>query len=318
MSTANPVLVEVVRGAAVESFHRGAACVVDAGGHVLRQWGDIAHPICPRSSIKPFQAMPLLESGAADAFKISVEELALACASHNGEPMHTERIAAWLARIGLNAGDLACGCQPPAGPLHHNCSGKHTGFLTTALHSGAPVAGYTELNHPVQQGVLHALAGFTGIAPESFPPESFPIVRDGCSAVNVYLPLRALALACARFGIAGGGAARIIDAMKAHPLLMSGTGRPCAAIIPALNGRGIVKTGAEGVYVAILPEQGLGVALKIDDGAGRAATVALVAILEHLGAFKADAAKVVEDLKTPVQRAVAGGVTGVIRPAEFI
>lgn len=326
----NPVLVEVVRGETVESFHRGAACIADAAGSVIAAWGDVDHAICPRSAIKPFQALPLLESGAADAFQVSAEELALACASHSGEPEHVRRVAAWLSRIGLNVNDLECGAHPPTSTLaadalicervpptalHNNCSGKHTGFLTLARYLGVATNRYTGTAHPVQQTVLAALSEITGAA-------LGPVVRDGCSAPNTFLPLRALATGFARLAdpkaLPGPRAAairRIVAAMKAHPVLMSGHGRPCAKLITALAGNGIVKTGAEGVFAAALPEQGIGIAVKIDDGAGRAAVVAITALLAARRAFRADAGDVVQSLKAPVLTAWAGGRTGVIRPA---
>src|SRR5579864_5963971 len=163
-----PVLVEVIRGASVESRHRGVVAIADAAGKIVRSLGDVDRLVYPRSSLKPIQALPLVETGAADGFALGHEELALACASHRGEPMHVERVAAWLAKVGLGAADLECGAHPPrdeptyhamlrAGatpsPLHNNCSGKHAGFLTTARWLGEPTRGYIERDHPVQQRI---------------------------------------------------------------------------------------------------------------------------------------------------------------------
>jgi L-asparaginase II len=287
----NPVLAEVIRGTTIESVHRGSACVVDSDGRVLRAWGDVDALICPRSALKPLQALPLIESGAAAAFGVTPEEIALACASHSGEPEHVTRVSAWLGRLGLSVNDLACGTHPPADsraaealfragstpcPLHNNCSGKHTGFLCLALHLNAPTAGYVDPTHAVQRQVQAAIGRLCG-----WDLADAPVVIDGCSAPNYFLPLRALAAGWARLGTI----APVITAMKAHSYLLSGTERPCAALIPVLAGRGVVKVGAEGVFAACLPEQGLGVAVKIDDGAGRAAAPVLAAILARLGGF---------------------------------
>ncbi len=320
----DPVLVEVLRGNEVESLHRGAACVIDTAGRVLHQWGDIEHAVCPRSAIKPFQAIPLLESGAADAAKLSVEELSLACASHGGEPAHVVRVGAWLERIRCTPADLECGTHLPTNtqaaetllrageapcPLHHNCSGKHSGFLTLARHAGWPTTGYTDANHPVQRGAIEALARMAGC-----DAEGWPVVRDGCSAANVFLPLSALARAWAHLGTTP-ASARLVAAMKAHPVLMSGHGYPCATMIGALKGHAIVKTGAEGVYAAVVPERGLGIAVKIDDGAGRASAIAMAALLTWLDAFIPESADTIHALRTPPIKAAAGGVTGHLRPA---
>lgn len=325
--TANPILVEVFRGGAVESVHRGRACVVDTSGKVIRAWGDVDALICPRSSTKPFQAMPLVTTGAANGYALSDEEIALACASHSGEPEHISRVAAWLARLDLGVDDLACGVHAPSSTaayealirsggapsrIHNNCSGKHTGFLTVAKHLGLATRGYHHVDHPVQQLVLECLGTTSGC-----DPKRFHTICDGCSAPNVFMPLRALALAWARLGT-DTMASRIVHAMKKHPVLMSGHGRPCETLINAMTGRGIVKTGAEGVFAATLPEQGLGIAIKVDDGAGRAAVIAIAAILDSLNAFKPDAAGSVHALKEPTITSWAGEPAGMMRPATFI
>ena len=300
VNMANPVLVEITRGERVESVHRGAAAVSDANGCLRIALGDVAHPIFSRSALKPIQAIPLIESGAAEAFGVSAEEIALACASHSGEPQHTTRIAAWEKRIGCSAADLACGPHRPIHeptanamiakgemwtPLHNNCSGKHTGFMTLARHFGAPVAGYQELDHPVQRAVERTL---TEMAAVSGP---LPHGIDGCTVPNFAVPLTALARAAATFagrvklpGARAQACARIVSAMIAYPELVAGTGRACTLLMRQ-SAKIAVKTGAEGVYLAILPALGLGVALKIDDGASRAAETAMASILIALGAL---------------------------------
>src|SRR5882672_3187894 len=295
----NPVLVEVTRGPLVESIHRGAVAVADAQGGLRLSLGNVERPIFPRSALKPIQAVPLIESGAADAFAVSDEELALACASHSGESQHTSRISAWQQRIGCSVGDLACGPHRPLHeatanamitrgerwtPLHNNCSGKHTGFMTLARGLGMPVANYEDHDHPVQRAVEATLKEMAGLT------RNLPYGVDGCTVPNFAVPLVALARAMAQIADPAAlplGRAdvrrRIFAAMTDHPELVAGTGRPCTLLMRQ-NPRIAVKTGAEGVYVAILPELGFGVAIKIDDGATRAAETAMAAVLIALGA----------------------------------
>jgi L-asparaginase II len=292
MFLANPILVEITRGSLVESVHRGSVAIADAEGTIRFALGDVRTPVYPRSALKPIQALVLVESGAAEAFGLGDQEVALACASHSGEPMHTKRIAAWLARIGCGERDLACGPQLPRYEpaseemlrrgdkptrIHNNCSGKHTGFLTVARHWNVAVAGYERIDHPVQQAVVTSLRELSGV-------DELPWGVDGCAAVNFALPLGGFARALAK--LAGGrtpGAARILRSMIAHPKLVGGTGRACTVLIRAAAGRAAVKIGAEGVYAGIVPERGLGIALKIDDGATRAAETTIAAILDKLG-----------------------------------
>lgn len=288
----NPVLVEITRGERVESIHRGSIAIADADGAIRFARGDTLSPIYPRSALKPIQALPLVETGAAGAFAVSDEEIALACGSHSGEPMHTQRIAAWLKRIGCEESELACGPQVPRHEpaweamvkrgekptrIHNNCSGKHTGFLTVAKHLRAAESGYVSVDHPVQKCVAETLRALAGV-------EELPWGIDGCAAPNFMLPLIGFARALAK--MAGGltpGAKRIVSAMTAHPELTGGTGRSCTALMRACEGRAAVKPGAEGVYAAIVPEHGLGIALKIDDGAARAAETVIATILSGLG-----------------------------------
>ena len=310
----NPVLVEVTRGECVESAHRGAVAISDAQGNVLLQLGDIEKPHYPRSALKPVQALPLVESGAADAFHLGEDEIALACASHSGEPMHTSRVSAWLARIGLQESDLACGPhavryepvwedmvrrgEKPT-RIHNNCSGKHTGFLTVARHWGVATAGYEKVDHPVQQAVAKALGELSGIA------RPLPWGIDGCAAPNFALPLSAFAHALARLASPqtlsperARAARRIVGAMTARPELVAGTGRTCTTMMRAGRGRVAVKTGAEAAYAAIVPGHGLGIALKIDDGGGRAAETAIAFLLDRMGLV--DRAEVADIVHPPI------------------
>lgn len=299
---ANPILVEVTRGPIVESRHRGSAVIVDVTGKVAASWGDRTAAVYPRSAIKPLQAIPLIESGAAEAFRLGDAEIALACASHGGEPRHTETVSAWLAKAGLSGDDLECGSHWPmhdetmramaaAGdkpcPIHNNCSGKHCGFLATAVHMGEPTKGYIRFEHPVQQrilGVLEAMCGIDlGKAPRGI---------DGCSIPTIAIPLENMAYGMARFGVPddlpearAAACRRIAEAMAAEPFMVAGTGRYCSEVM-AVTGRSVLlKTGAEGVFCASLPQYGLGVALKCDDGATRASEIMMSAVLRHIGAL---------------------------------
>ena len=290
-------MIEIWRGDFRESVHRGHAVICDSSGEIVAAWGEPKKVVLPRSSSKMIQALPLVESGAADAFGLSTEHLALACASHNGAAIHTERVARWLGALGLDESDLLCGPQHPDDPeasrhltcsdtapcqWHNNCSGKHTGFLTLTRHLGAG-PDYIDPEHPVQRAVRAAWEDVTGA-----PVEGFAI--DGCSAPNFASPLHGLARAMAGFAAAREGSgprqtaqARLVQAMIKHPDLLAGEGRACTELMRAMSGKAIIKTGAEGFFTAILPEKRLGVALKIEDGSTRGSESAISAILVKLG-----------------------------------
>ena len=320
------VMVEAWRGGVAESAHRGHAVICDAKGEIRAAWGDSRAVILPRSSCKMLQALPLVESGAGAS--LSEERLALSCASHQGAAMHVGRVARWLEDIGLGEGDLRCGPQVPddraerarlregfeaPGQLHNNCSGKHAGFLTLGRHLGAGPE-YVEIDHPVQLAVRAAFEEMTGA-----PSPGWGI--DGCSAPNFATTVHGLALAMARMADPRGlgpvreaAARRLVGAMVAHALLVDGEGAATSELMLAMCGRVAVKTGAEAVYVAILPEQGLGVALKIEDGATRASESAIAAILVRLGAIDARHPAAARRLEPPVLSR-RGAVAGAIRPA---
>lgn len=330
-TAADPILVEVTRGDMVESRHRGAAAIVDSDGNVLSAWGDIDSPVYARSALKPIQAIPLVETGAADRFALGDAEIALACASHGGEPGHTQAVRPWLERIGLSVADLECGVQTPswdpaaeklllAGErptaLHNNCSGKHAGFLSVAVHKGEPTKGYVRLDHPVQQRILHVLGELT-----DFDPGPAPKGVDGCGIPVIGVPLGKLALAFARMARpdalpAARGAAidRIRRAMAAEPFMVAGSGRFCTRIMQTLGERAVVKTGAEGVYIAMLPGKGFGIALKISDGGTRAAEVAMAALLKRCGVFDPS----LDDTLQVAVRNRAGVEVGSVRPAPAL
>ncbi len=328
----NPVLVEVTRGNVVESAHRGAVAVYDAGGKPLLEIGDTARPVFPRSAVKAIQALPFVESGAADAYGFGDKELALACASHSGEPEHVELARSMLAKAGLDETALECGAHWPSdheatialarsggspGALHNNCSGKHSGFLCTCRHLGIDHRGYVKADHREQEMVREAMESVTGAIHDA---DHRGI--DGCSIPTYAVPLRSYALGFARMATGKGlpserakAAQRLLKACMAEPFLVAGTGRADVALMRAAPGRIFVKAGAEGVYCAAVPEQGVGISLKCDDGAGRGAEVMIAAVLGKL--LKADtelAAKLAE-IANPALENRRGLKVGALRPA---
>ena len=297
---ANPIVVEVTRGPAVESRHRGSAVVIEPDGHVIASWGNAEEPVFPRSAIKAVQAIPLIETGAADAIGLGDKEITLACASHNGEPQHVETVAAWLEKIGLGPDDLECGPHWPfdreaartlaqsggvPSALHNNCSGKHAAMLSTARHLGEPTEGYVRIEHACQQRVMGIIEFMCGLDLGDVPRGI-----DGCAIPAFAIPLGNIALAMARIAAPDSlpdkraeAITRIRDAVAAEPHMVAGRGRYCTEVMTLAGDRVMVKTGAEGVYTAAAPTQGIGVALKCDDGATRASQVMMTAILSQLG-----------------------------------
>lgn len=292
----NPVLVEVTRGGRVESRHRGSVAVVDGDGRTVLAIGDIARPVFPRSAVKSMQALPVIESGAADRFGLTAAEIALCCSSHSGEARHVETARCILARAGRDESALECGAHWPydeeaqralarAGAvpsaLHNNCSGKHSGFVCLACAMGIEPAGYVRAAHPAMREVTAALAAVTG---EQLNEDDAG--TDGCSIPSFPIPLVALARGFARMGTGAGlpparaaAARRIREAVAANPFNVGGTGRFDTKVMEALGARVFCKTGAEAVHCAAVPEKGIGIALKIDDGTSRASQAAMAAML---------------------------------------
>ncbi|MEQ8355000.1 MAG: asparaginase [Kiloniellaceae bacterium] len=332
VSAADPLLVEVTRGDQVESRHRAAVAVADTDGKLVLSVGDYERPVYARSAIKSLQAMALVETGAAAAFQVTDAELALACASHSGEKRHVGTVTAWLARLGLSVGDLECGPQLPgfepaliellasggaATAAHNNCSGKHSGFLTLARHLGAPTRGYVNYEHPVQQRILGVLEAMTGLDLGAAPRGI-----DGCGIPVIGIPLGNMALAMARLGNPAdqpedrqAACAEIRRAVAAHPFMVAGSGRFDTRVMELTGDRALIKTGAEGVYCAALPELGLGVAIKVDDGAGRAAEVLMGRLLRHFNILNDDQSAALGGLSTAPVLNRAGLPVGEIRPA---
>ncbi|NVK16346.1 MAG: asparaginase [Rhodobacteraceae bacterium] len=299
----NPVpMAEVWRGPLLESLHLGHAVICDDSGQVVRSWGDPDAVIYPRSSAKMIQALPLITSGAAARYGLNPEQLALACASHNGAHIHTDRVNAWLGQLGMSDDDFRCGPQLPDDiparneliktdnspcQVHNNCSGKHAGFLTLNQYLGGN-AEYIEVDHPVQQACLAAFEETTG-------QDSPGYGIDGCSAPNFATTVTGLARSMAWFASAADrsdraseAAQQLVAAMTAHPELVAGETRCCTNLMRAMGGKVAIKTGAEAVFIAILPEQKLGVALKISDGSTRASECAIAALMVSLGVLDAD------------------------------
>jgi len=327
----DPLICEVTRGTMVESRHRVHAMIRDASG-CLSVWGDPDLMFYPRSSIKFMQALPLVESGAADAKGISEQELALACASHSGAPDHVEAVAGWLTRMGLGADDLGCGAHMPydeeaahamirAGEqptrLNNNCSGKHAGFLATALHLGEPTEGYLSAEHPVQRRLYDILVDLGG---QDLADTGRGI--DGCGIPVYGMTLTALATAVQKLAAPAGlgearGAAvrRLFAAVTSHPYMVGGRGRFDTDVMTALGGSAATKGGAEGVHIAAIPAKGIGIALKAEDGGKRAADAAMGWLLDRAGLFDQATQRSLQTHLRPVILNAAGDEAGTIRIA---
>lgn len=300
----------VRRGDEVESVHRVSGVLVGLEEGTESSFGDPDRLAFWRSSMKPFQALPLVEDGAAEAFGVSEVELALCCASHVGSPAHVRIVAGLLDRLGLTPDRLHCGPHPPFDDesarevvrrgesftrLHNNCSGKHAGMLALALHHGWPLDGYAELDHPVQRRVRRSLARWLDVEPDGL---GWGV--DGCGVPTPYLTLRQMARAFARLVRAVGTSdapTAVVGAMTAHPDLVSGEGRPVTRIMEAGGGRLLAKEGAEGVQCLAGLGEGWGLAVKVEDGARRAATPAALEALLRAGLLTAGERSALEDLR---------------------
>lgn len=322
-------MVEIWRGEMLESVHRGHGVVCDQNGDVVHAWGDPNAMIYPRSSCKMIQALPLLESGA--GAHLTAEQLALSCASHQGAAIHTDRVAAWLHDLGMSDGDFRCGPQWPADheaknkliraydepcQIHNNCSGKHAGFLTLNKHLGGG-PDYEKVDHPVQMAGKAAFEETTG---ETSPGYGI----DGCSAPNHACTVTGLARSMAAFASAETGGdlrqqsmVKLREAMMAYPELVAGETRACTELMRAMGGKVAIKTGAESVFIAIIPSLKMGVALKIVDGTTRASEAAMAAILVKLRVLDAAHPATIARM-TPQLKNWRGIVTGFSRPTAAL
>jgi L-asparaginase II len=326
------LLAEVTRGATVESRHMGHVVAVDREGRVLFAAGDPEHPTLPRSSLKPLQSLAGIARGTAQAFDLTAAEIAVTCASHAAEPRHRAAVARILAKIGATEDDLYCGPHPvphlpsrdelilagrEPGPIYNNCSGKHAGMLALARRLGAPLAGYWQAEHPVQREIQRVLAAAcdTDLATLSWGV-------DGCGVPTYLMPLRELALGFARLAEPSGlgeadaaGARQITTAMMAEPEMVRGEGGFDSVLMRALPGQIISKGGAEGCQVMGLMERGIGIAVKVEDGGGRALAPIALAVLQRLGALPEPMPEALRPLVRPEVLNTRGVVVGEIRVA---
>jgi L-asparaginase II len=332
MKNNSAAIVEVVRGDFVESTHEVDIVVADAAGTIVSSYGKSDIHIFPRSANKSLQALPLIESGAADAFGFEEKHLALACSSHNGQPMHVEAASEMLQKAGLDGTCLECGAQLPKrsqdqsllvqegieiAAIHNNCSGKHSGFLAFAKHTGLETAGYIHFDHPVQKEIAGVLETVTSA---KHGKDNYAI--DGCSIPTFKIPLQNLAIAYARFGVGEDASSqrakamlRLRDACLKHPEMVAGDERVCTQLMKTLGNRAFVKVGAEGVYTLSLPELGLGAAMKARDGNFRAVEVAVSQLCCDLLKLDEQAKGEMKSLTNPVLTNWNGFEVGSMRMA---
>lgn len=330
----NPILVDVLRNDYVESVHRGAIHVVDDNGQVLLSVGNVDKLTFPRSAIKIMQALPMAESGAIEALRLNDQQLAFTCSSHGGEVAHTEMAQSILQASGLAVDDLQCGTHVPmfrpaaddlvrngrdACALHNNCSGKHSGMLAFAKHAGLETKDYIELEHPVQREVAKVMSEIT-----EFDLSTAPCGFDGCSLPTWAAPLTVWAGAFAKMSRGKGlgevrstAVAKLRNAVMAEPFYVAGTGRYCTDIMNQLSTPIFVKTGAEGVFCVSLPEHGIGIALKCEDGLTRGAEMMLSATLKKLGVLKPEDDEVMARFTSKILKNSNGYEVAQIRPSKF-
>jgi L-asparaginase II len=317
-------------GYTVENVHAGSVAVVDSNGRLLWYAGDPDYMTFTRSALKPFQALPFILSDGPSRFGLTRDELALLCASHSGEDKHLQGVQSILDKIGLDERHLACGwaaplyydslgVAPPAGArwrtLHHNCSGKHSGFLAWCRLHGAPTANYVDPAHPLQQAIRTTLADALQVAPAQLPTGI-----DGCSAPNYAMPLSNLAQLYARMAqgardpLLGSAMGDLFDAMTGRPDLVSGEARSDLALMSAGGGDWVTKIGADAVQAIGIRSAGIGIAIKIADGASRALHTATYSVLDQLGLLDGARRSELERYRQPEVRNARGAVAGDIRP----
>lgn len=327
------LVANVYRGDAVESTHLGHVAVVDANGSLLYSYGDPHRQTFARSSMKPIQAIPVIETGTADKFGLEPADLSLCCASHSGEPRHRSRAMEMLIRAGQPEEMLQCGTHVPrdeesykelirAGkpltPIYSNCSGKHAGMIATAVHMGEEVATYHLPEHPVQQRILDAIVDLT-----SYPKEKIVLGTDGCGVPVHRLPLAHYAWAYAKMAkpdviekpARRQAVVRITDAMIAHPEMVGGNNRYCTDLMTAFAGRVFGKAGAESVYCLGDRQTGIGIAVKIEDGGARAIYAVVNEVLRQLGIGTDGPLGKLAEYTNPIVKNMSGKVVGRIETA---
>jgi L-asparaginase II len=317
----------------LDAVHYGSVAIVDLDGNLLDAAGDPRFVTMTRSALKPIQAMPFVAGGGIERFGYSAPQIALLCASHSGEARHVDAVADMLAKAGNTASDLQCGTHapgffdargeipppPPYSPLAHNCSGKHSGMLAYCVQCGLPKASYLDFDHPLQQSIRHAVAHFTGT-----PEGELVAGIDGCSAPNYAVPLAGLALAFARLAADRsdaryGEAPRILaDAMTAHPEMVSGENRNDLALMRAGRGDWVTKIGAEGMQAIGVRSRGVGIVVKVVDGAKRGLHPATIAVLDQLGLLDAAQRAELAAWREPAVRNYRGIITGIVRPVVLL
>jgi L-asparaginase II len=323
-----PVLAELWRGEVVEAELRGVFAVVSSDGEVVVRAGNIEHVTYLRSSSKPFQAMAVVASGAAQRFGLVQSEIAVICGSHSGEPTHVDAVRGILAKIGLDESALQCGVHPPmdstsaqtlirAGeqprPIHNNCSGKHAGMLAFCRQIGAPIEGYLEPEHPVQRAALEVIADMSGV-----PAAGIRTGIDGCGVPTFALPVRAIALMFARLAVPDAAPPHLREACRAvaeamvrHPEMVAGTkGRWDTDLMRAGGGDIVSKGGAEGVSCCGVRSRGVGIALKSVDGGGRGNEALVCSLLRRLGLLPDSQFAALRDWAQPVVTNNRGEVVG--------
>lgn len=332
MASRQPLIVEVLRGPIVESMHQVMAVVVNESGALTHYWGNPHFLTLPRSAIKMLQALPLLESGAAENFKLEQKQIALACSSHRGEKEHLTALAQWLTKVGLDESSLTCAPHLPlhepsahemirrgqaASVLCNNCAGKHAALLTTSVHLKQDFAGYAKYEHAVQNRLRAVLTETMRL-----DHAKLPYGTDGCGIPTYGVPLQNIAIGMSAFinpketSVRKLACEKILRAVQDEPFYLSGSDNFATAVIQKSQGRAIVKGGAEGVFSGVLAQKGLAFAVKAADGASRAAQFVTASLLLQLGGLTSSEFK---DLGTHTQPVVTnwrGDVVGQIRIAK--
>lgn len=322
--------VRCTRHGVVESVHLVHAVVCARDGQVVASHGDPDWVTVYRSAAKPFQAIPLVDDRVVEVFGLDQAELALTAASHNGEPEHVAGVVSILSKVGFSTDALRLGPLPPlrpeaaesiyrsgsrVEPIHNNCSGQHAAMLGLAQIHGWPTDTYLEPSHPLQDRMLQEMARFTGLG-----REDIRTMPDGCGMLAFGVPLKSMATSFARLGAWSReeeGPARILEAMSAHPFMVGGTDRLCTELVRGTGGRMVGKLGAEGVYGVAIPEEGLGIAVKVQDGGTRAGDAATLRVLDQMGLLGQDEGRSLERFRTSIVRNTLNEAVGEIS-ADFV